>query len=232
MLVRSLTLTGISLALMLACANQRTSGRERGSHESTSKSGGASERSTDAKSPAPTDRGHPPVDVVALDPGEARPCERMCGRVGDCLQTEEGAKPADATGIEFACLDTCVYADPLHSATSAFQACDESSACGELLGCARSRWDAVAAARRAIEIPTQFAVIRDTCETACLTLQSCNFFYRMPDDLNDVVTPDFPMVVEACTQGCRSSGEQGFAAFAECTGESSCDQFWACTARP
>lgn len=218
---------------MLACAGQRKGGREHTGDQDSSKASDARAFSKGPKHAAGSgEREAAPVDVVALDPGEARPCERMCGRIGDCLQTAEGSTPADATGVEFACLDSCIYADPLQPASSAFQDCDQKSACGELLGCARGRWEAVTAARRSVEIATEFAAIRDTCETACLTLQSCNYYYQMPADLDGAATPDFQIGVQACTEGCRNSGEQGFAAFAECTNESSCDQFWACTARP
>jgi hypothetical protein len=233
-LARSMSLAwpaGLSIALVLACAGQRGAGRERGNEGATVKADTAVEPGPTTKQPTPTDE-RPAIDVVALDPGDARPCERMCGRVGDCLQTEEGAEPAEATGVEFACLDTCVYAEPLDSATTAFQSCDEAKACGELLECARGRWDAVAAARRQVEIPTQFVAVRDTCETACLTLQSCNYYYRMPNDLGNLDTPDFHIYVQACTEGCRSSGEQAYQWFADCTTEPNCDSFWACTARP
>lgn len=231
-LSRSLILTSVSLALMLACAGKRKGGREHADEHDSSKADDVGASAKPLERTTATERATPPVDVVALDSGEARPCERMCGRIGDCVQTAEAGTPAEATGVEFACLDTCIYADPLQSASTAFQDCDQKSACTELLGCARGRWDAVTAARRQVEVATQFAVIRDTCEVACLTLQSCNYFYQMPDQLDGMGTPDFLMVVEACTEGCRNSGEQGFAAYAECGNESSCDQFWACTARP
>jgi hypothetical protein len=228
MLARSLGL--LSLALMLACTVRRTTGSERIEGDDASKSA-PDERSNEPKTAARGDHERAPIDVVAVDPGEARPCERMCGRVGDCLQTEEGVEPAEATGLEFACLDTCVSADPLHAATTAFQACDEKNACGELLGCTRGRWDATVAVRRVAEIPTQFAAVRDTCESACMTIQSCSYFGRMPDDLANVGTPDFYMVVEACTEGCRSAGEQSYEAYAACANEINCDEFWACASR-
>jgi len=226
--VRSLPLS--SLALLLACAGQHKGGREQGDEATRKTDVGAK---TKPKHPREGEGTHeqPPVDVVALDLGDARPCERMCGRIGDCMLNDEHADAGEASGAEFACLDTCVYADPLAPASTAFQACDEASACGELLDCARGRWDAATAARRQVEIATEFAVVRDTCETACLTLQSCNFFYRMPNDIDGVATPEFYMTVDACTEGCRGAGEQQYAVFAECGSETSCDQFWACTSR-
>ncbi|MFV8749766.1 hypothetical protein ACNOYE_04355 [Nannocystaceae bacterium ST9] len=233
MLARSLLPTCAALALVLACANACV---KLGKSNTATEDGAKPETARDDRSdqPGPRDQGsheQPAVDVVALDPGDARPCERMCGRIGDCLQTEEGSDPADATGIEFACLDTCVYADPEQPAASAFQDCEKASACGELLGCARGRWDAAIAARRPVEIPTEFAAVRDTCESTCMAMFSCSYWYRMPSQLDPgMATSDFYNSVDICTDSCRN-GDQSYVAYSNCVDDTDCGQFYNCPAR-
>lgn len=225
-LPRSLAYSLLAL-VALACAGKTKPGNEAAAaNEGDDASKRAGPRST---SPETTGAGEP-VAVVELDIGEARPCERMCGRISDCLLSDEGRDAAEAAGVEFACLDTCVYADPEQPAGPAFQACDQTSTCGELLGCARGRWDAALAARKPVEIAAPITAIRDTCESACLALQSCNWFYRMPDQIDGMAGTEFQTSVNACTEGCRFM-EQTYTPYAECVGEANCEQFYQCASR-
>ncbi len=233
MLAGSLALSAALAGLvgLGACATRNQTNRDRANADRSAK---ADAETLGERQPKPTSERTPEreaVNVVAIDPSEAWPCERMCGRIGDCLQTDRVENPASATGVEFACLDTCVYADPLNPAAAAFQACETATECGELLGCARARWDAATAARRAVEIPTEFAVVRDICETACLGLQSCSFFYKMPNEIAGMATADFYSSVDMCTEGCRSMGDQVYAPYAPCIDEPTCDQFYSCPGR-
>lgn len=215
------------LVLLLACAGKHERERDAAKAETAQPSERVhpSARSIAAKSS--TER---PIAVVEIEAGDARPCERMCGRIGDCLLSEEGSDPSDARGVEFACLDTCVYADPEKPGGREFQGCDAVSGCGELLGCARGRWDAATAARKPVEVAAPITVIRDTCEAACLTLQACNWYYRMPDQIDGMTNSDFYNAVNACTEGCRYM-EQTYIPYAECVGETTCDLYYQCASR-
>lgn len=218
------------LVLVLACAGKTKREQDAAaSGETTQPSERAHPSARSLAAKAKTDS---PIAVVELEAGDARPCERMCGRIGDCLLSDEGRDASDARGVEFACLDTCVYADPEQPAAREFQACDAASACGELLGCARGRWDAATAARKAVEIAAPITVVRDTCESACLTLQSCNWYSRMPDQLSidGIAGSDFYNAVSACTEGCRYM-EQTYIPYAECAGEMSCEMYYQCASR-
>jgi hypothetical protein len=216
------------LVLVLACAGKTKRDQDAANEAATTQ---PSERDhPSARSLAAKAKSERPIAVVELEAGDARPCERMCGRIGDCLLSDEGRDASDARGVEFACLDTCVYADPEQPAAREFQACDAASACGELLGCARGRWDAATAARKTVEVVAPITVIRDTCESACLTLQACNWYYRMPDQIDGMTNTDFYNAVNACTEGCRYM-EQTYLPYAECVGETSCEMFYQCASR-
>jgi hypothetical protein len=93
------------------------------------------------------------VAVAATIPGDAVPCERTCGRVGDCLLEEDGnVGEFEAARLELECLDVCVHSPQSDGPQSdgprsAFLACEQQTGCGPLLGCARSNWDALVATR-------------------------------------------------------------------------------------
>src|SRR5262245_54408045 len=78
------------------------------------------------------------VTVASVTPTDALPCERTCGRVGDCLLETHDVGDFEASRLELQCLDSCVHSPADAESRTSFLACDQKSSCGELLGCARS----------------------------------------------------------------------------------------------
>ncbi len=214
----------LALPLVLACANQREAGgRSRG--DDAAPTGEPSRRSTNSNADASgareaTPANATPIHVVAVDPGQAAPCERMCGRVGDCLLTEESTDAAAASRLELACLDTCVHADPQQRARQDFQQCEAKQECSAVLSCARASWDAAAATRIAGQFATEFAVVQDECESGCMVNTGCSYYGLMPAQLSSRDS-NFDMMYEQCLTYCRQD-DTYYSAWGACAHSSDC----------
>jgi hypothetical protein len=158
------------------------------------------------------------VAVAATSPGEAQPCERTCGRVGDCLlETGDSSSRSEfeASRLELECLDLCVHSVESDPTRSAFLACEQQSSCGELLGCARSNWDALAANRVG---PTVQGVTGsgNACE-GCRWMYSCMITGMPPGQA--YMDPVYEESIRSCEATCESISPQEretYQAFSDC----------------
>ena len=85
-----------------------------------------------------TGLGHALVAVASTTPGDSEPCERTCGRLGDCLFASEDFGELEAGGLELECLDLCVHAPDEAAVRGRFLTCEERQSCGEVISCARA----------------------------------------------------------------------------------------------
>jgi hypothetical protein len=156
------------------------------------------------------------VAVAATSPGEAQPCERACGRVGDCLLESKDVGEFEAGRLELACLDACVHSPESDGPRSAFLACERQSSCGELLGCARSNWDALVAAHAG---PTVQGITTggDSCLDACQWLFSCMISGVPPSQAG--LSGEYEETIRGCATNCEvlSPAEQeGYMRIRDC----------------
>lgn len=229
MLTRSPLALLLALSLVLACVGKRGSGeRPDASPQKAAKSRGAAASRHPVETDASSPKSAAAVPVVALDPSSVSPCERMCGRVGDCLISHEQSESAAASRIELACLDTCVNADPKQRASTDFQQCEGKDECGAVLGCARATWDAAAAARVADPISLEFAQSQNPCEIGCMAAMSCGLYYLMPSQSEHLQDAYFDQQVATCLGYCEQN-EAWYSAFAECASSPDCDRAYSCT---
>jgi hypothetical protein len=156
------------------------------------------------------------VAVTATRPNEAMPCERTCGRVGDCLLETRDVGEFEASRLELECLDLCVHSPESAESRSAFLACEQQSGCGELLGCARSNWDTLVANRVG---PTVQGVTvgGDPCAEGCRWLYSCIYTSAPPGQVD--LGPEQEELIRYCDTACESltgSERAQFVYWAEC----------------
>lgn len=111
------------------------------------------------------------ISVASVTPEAAQPCEHLCGRVGDCLH-ETGRRADLSTRLELECLDACVHSPVEAPAREQFLACEATTDCAALTGCAEGRWTELLAARVRPEIEGIIDTA-PTCELACEWLISC-----------------------------------------------------------
>ncbi|MCA9699410.1 MAG: hypothetical protein KC431_17930, partial [Myxococcales bacterium] len=172
------------------------------------------------------------IAVATVDTVDIGPCERMCGQVGDCLLTE-GQRGAEASSLELSCLDLCLAVDPESRAGQTFRSCGaQTQACGEVLGCTRSNWQAADAARRkAPEQPRGPVAVADPCRETCEGLYSCMYFDTPRSaDFDGRGDPQFISAVEDCVAGCDPK-DRYIEQFAACTAVVECMEQWECSAR-
>lgn len=143
------------------------------------------------------------VAVAATSPSDAQPCERTCGRVGDCLLADEDVGEFEASRLELECLDVCVHAPENEAARSAFLACDEPSGCGELLGCARLNWDALVAARSGPAVQGITTGGGDSCFDSCQWWLSCMVNGVSPDQAP--LPSEYEESLRSCEMQCETS---------------------------
>lgn len=235
-MARPLRLTALaSLLVTLACANTPEPG---GGPPATSQAGHASAK-RDSPEPAPPKAEHPtklsarvPVArrvPVASAPADAQPCERMCGRVGDCLGERGDAR--DARHLELTCLDLCVNVEPGSDAGARFTACEARDSCDQLLECTRKEWDAVANARGTIVkvIGPSPSANYNTCELVCGGMYSC-IYYDQPLRQLSERSPQFDKELSACVENCDPNAES-MRALADCAYENTCAEQMDCWVR-
>lgn len=164
------------------------------------------------------------VAVAATSSGEAQPCERTCGRVGDCLletqDTDDSRYRAEFESgrLELECLDLCVHAAESDAPRSTFLDCEKQSGCGELLGCARSNWDALAASRAAAGVQGVGIIRRgDSCGEGCRWMYSCIWTGAPPGQA--YLDPMYEEQIRACETQCEylsPADREVYAHYAEC----------------
>lgn len=171
-----------------------------GTENAKSNPGQASKTSSDAATLARSF-----VSVATTSPSDAQPCERTCGRVGDCLLEADDVSEFEAGRLELECLDQCVHSPADAQPRAAFLACEQKSACGDLLGCVRSTWDPLVATRVG---PAVQGVVGggDLCEEGCRWLYSCVYTGKPPGDVN--LAGEYEEVIRWCEGMCPNMSEQ------------------------
>ncbi|WP_146658168.1 hypothetical protein [Enhygromyxa salina] len=174
------------------------------------------------------------VALVASAPETARPCERMCGRVGDCLRergdTSDARHLREAGHLELTCLDLCVNVNPTSEVGKRFRGCESRDSCGPLLDCARNDWDAAANARTVVVTQIEAAPSSyGTCELVCGGMYACHYHDRPLHQLTDR-SSQFEQEFNSCMFSCDPHAEL-MVSFAECAQEHSCTAQWECWSR-
>jgi hypothetical protein len=141
------------------------------------------------------------VAVAATSSGEAQPCERTCGRVGDCLLEGGDVGEFEAGRLELQCLDMCVHSPESDGPRSAFLGCEQQSSCGELLGCARSNWDALVAARSGPSVQGVTTGGND-CVDNCQWMISCILTSMPPGQAP--LAPGYEEYMRGCETTCET----------------------------
>jgi hypothetical protein len=142
------------------------------------------------------------VAVATTSPGDAQPCERTCGRVGDCLLETKDVGEFEAGRLELQCLDVCVHSPETDGPRSAFLACEQQSSCEPLLGCARSNWEALVAARSGPSVQG-ITTGGDSCFDSCQWWLSCAYTGLPPDQAS--LSADFQESLRSCETQCEVS---------------------------
>jgi len=198
----------------LACANDgdRGHGRERGQEPGddsparphTSSSSGAPILSRGADPGA-----RAPVAVVRIDPAQTRPCERLCGGLGDCLleegQYEDLYGKGAATHLEFECLDLCVHAPTDAPAHSDFLACGQQDACPELTHCVAESWEPLRASHQR-PATAEVEIVQNGCRSGCEWLYYCLFTQAPPGE--KTLSPELIENMESCFEQCEYAGPE------------------------
>lgn len=234
-MARPLRLTALaSLLATLACANTP----EPGGGPTASSHTDPSVATPDTAEPAQPGTERPDqlatTVPVASAPTDARPCERMCGRVGDCLRERGDPNNAghlrDAGYLELSCLDLCVNVEPSSDAGKRFRACESRDGCDQLLECTRKDWDATAAARGTVVLQIDATPANyGTCELVCGGMYSCVHHDQPLHQLQDR-SEQFERDLRACMTSCDPRSE-AMVAFAECAQEPTCVAQWECWER-
>jgi hypothetical protein len=223
-----------SLLVTLACANTPEPGGD--STTATSQAGSSGTAQPDAGGPTPSgaERGDPNSQIAAYVPVAStpatRPCEQMCGRVGDCLR--EGGDASDAghlrevVHLELKCLDLCVNVEPSHDAGKRFRGCERHATCGPLLECTRNDWDAAAKARGTVTTQIDASPSYGVCELVCGGMYACVHHNRPLRQLTER-SVDFERDVASCMMSCHPN-EDSMLAFVPCADEETCDKQWEC----
>jgi hypothetical protein len=141
------------------------------------------------------------VAVAATSLGDAQPCERTCGRVGDCLLEGGDVGEFEAGRLELECLDVCVHSPESEGSRSAFLGCEQQSGCGELLGCARSNWDALVASRTGPSVQG-ITASGDACVDSCRWMYSCMFSGMPPGQAT--LPAEYEEYVRSCDTMCET----------------------------
>jgi hypothetical protein len=144
------------------------------------------------------------IAVAATSYSDAQPCERVCGRVGDCLleDGEDGEiSEFEAGRLELECLDMCVHSPKGSGPRSAFLACENQLGCGPLLGCARSNWDALVATRSGPSVQG-ITTGGDSCDDGCRWYLSCMITGLPPGQAQ--LAPEYEEAIRSCEVQCET----------------------------
>lgn len=143
------------------------------------------------------------VAVASTSAKEAEPCERTCGRVGDCLLDGDEVNAFEAGRLELACLDMCVHT-PDSQVRTAFLDCEAKSGCSELLGCARSKWEPLSATHQGPAVQGFAVQAADPCVSGCQWLFYCAYAGTPPGET--YLPPEYEEQLRACESQCDSGG--------------------------
>ena len=229
---RSLPLLSVlTLSALLACTHGpsvETPDTRGSKNAGTTQGGGASTQESRSTSPFDSAGTTTPVGVVALDLGETRPCEQLCGRVGDCLLEGEDYQDNAAANLELECLDLCVHAPPTATARQQFLACESRDGCGPLTQCASDQWMALRGVRKGPEIAS-VDVAQDACRLGCTWLYHCLFTGAPPGEAE--LESGLQENLQTCKDQCDdvSPGEvEHLSKMYECLAGGQCSDPYAC----
>ena len=141
------------------------------------------------------------VAVASTSVGEAEPCERTCGRVGDCLLDGDEVNAFEAGRLELACLETCVHT-PESQVRAAFLGCEAKPGCDELLGCARSNWEPLSATHQGPAVQGFATRPADPCVNGCRWYFYCAFANAPPGE--GYLAPEYDVQMLDCEANCES----------------------------
>lgn len=208
-LARVAGVLGLALACVACAPSGSKAGESQGASESVDARTDAEATPSSARMPssslaATSSPGSlAPVAVVALDASEARPCERLCLNVGDCLFADEGYSDRAAAGLELECLDLCVHAPAEAPERASFLRCEQRSSCGELTTCVGDLWEPL----RASHAPRETAAVEaltNGCESACTWLYYCLFTGQAPGEFG--LEQSMQEGLDSCVKNCEDLG--------------------------
>lgn len=156
------------------------------------------------------------VAVTNTPLAEASPCERTCGRLGDCLFESEDYREFEARGLELECLDLCVYTPKDAAPRTALLGCEERQACGELIACAQTNWVALGELHEGPAVEGITASM-DPCKAGCRWLYACMFSGAPPGEA--YMDPAIEEQMRLCEKTCETldaRDREAYAAFASC----------------
>ncbi len=146
------------------------------------------------------------VAVATTNAGDAQPCERVCGSLGDCLLTDDDYTAQVAGGLELECLDMCVHSPDSEPAKTEFLACGGESECGQLQACAERNWTALANARRRPEQAGGVVASADPCMAGCRWWFACASTGQPPGEA--YIDPQLEILMEECFKQCDNESER------------------------
>ena len=188
-----------------------------------------SDRDANADADAATALTRSLVTVASIPPTDAQPCERICGRVGDCLLETHDVADFDAGRLELECLDSCVHSPTDGQTRTDFLACEQESSCGDLLGCARTNWEPLLASRVG-PVVNGVTTGGDGCIEGCRWLFWCIYTNTPPG--SGYLSPDAEEGIRGCEANCsvlQPAEREQMAYWAECLPtHCSQEQFSAC----
>ena len=141
------------------------------------------------------------VTVASVPPTDAQPCERTCGRVGDCLLETHDVDDFEASRLELECLDACVHSPADAEPRTSFLACEQKSSCGDLLGCARTSWNSLMASRVG-PVVSGVTTGGDKCIEGCRWMYWCIFTSSPPG--STYLDPAYEEIIRGCEAGCQT----------------------------
>ncbi|NVB39412.1 hypothetical protein G6O69_16335 [Pseudenhygromyxa sp. WMMC2535] len=161
------------------------------------------------------------IAVVGLDSAQAGVCERLCGRVSDCL-VDKGSSRSSASHLELSCLSICATTeDP---AGQEFRGCEAEGQCDPLLACAHRHWRD----EHTLATTVDYAV-QDPCRLTCEGLYSCMYFNTPRGSMTDSSGDEqYRRDVQSCLDSCDPS-DPFITGFAACTDVSNCTEQWECS---
>jgi hypothetical protein len=156
------------------------------------------------------------VAVTTITAGEAQPCERVCGSLGDCLFADDSYTAPIAGGLELECLDMCVHSPDNDRAKIDFLACASNTECGPLQACAEQSWTALAAARQSPDV-SGIVASADPCKAGCRWYWACTQTGSPPGEA--YLDPELDRQMNYCVDDCdnmQPDQRRMWVSFSEC----------------
>lgn len=143
------------------------------------------------------------IAVTSTSASDARPCERVCGSLGDCLLADDAYTSTAASGLELECLDLCVHSPDGAPAKAEFLACGREHECGPLQACAEQSWAKLVAARQGPVIAAVEGPSLDGCKSGCAWLYSCSYTNAPPGERQHRMDSMLTTWIDECTHACE-----------------------------